>query len=294
MLHTCGIELSGLFAQAHPEPRAVVVALHGGGMSAGYFDGRAHPDISLLRLGPSLGFSVLALDRPGYGRSRSALPAGQSLREQAELVFAALDDFARTHAQGGGVFVIGHSYGLKVGIALAAHRRGGGLLGLDGSGAGYHYRPGLQPTNPDADTDADRSTVATRSPRELFWGTESLYPTGTFAPGMRPIAPVPSIESAESGRWPELLPVLAAEVRIPFQFTVAEHEQWWDADDEALAEYRMLFTSAPTVSVRRQPYAGHNISLGWAARAYHLAALAFAEQCLLARRRSAAEVESVP
>lgn len=292
MLHACGVELSGLLAQPSSEPRALVVALHGGGMTARYFDGRAYPDISLLRVGPSLGFSILALDRPGYGRSCSALPEGQSLREQAEIVFAALDDFGLTHALGSGVFVIGHSYGLKVGIALAAHRRGDGLLGLDGSGAVYRYRPGLQPAPPGADTEP--SNFATRSPRELFWGSESLYPPGTFAPGVRPIAPVPSIESAESAGWPELLPALAAEVRIPFQFTVAEHEQWWETGDEAIDEYRALFTSAPTVSVRRLPHAGHNVSLGWAARSYHLSALAFAEQCLLVRRRSAQAVESVP
>nr|BFE73882.1 hypothetical protein GCM10020092_071830 [Actinoplanes digitatis] len=30
----------------------------------------------------------------------------------------------------------------------------------------------------------------------------------------------------------------------------------------------------------RQPDAGHNISLGWAARSYHLRAFAFLEECL--------------
>jgi hypothetical protein len=30
-----------------------------------------------------------------------------------------------------------------------------------------------------------------------------------------------------------------------------------------------------------QPGAGHNISLGWAARSYHLEVLSFAERCLL-------------
>ncbi|NUK82657.1 alpha/beta hydrolase, partial [Streptomyces lunaelactis] len=36
-------------------PRAVVVALHGAGTGADYFDGRAHPDVSLLTLGARLG-----------------------------------------------------------------------------------------------------------------------------------------------------------------------------------------------------------------------------------------------
>jgi hypothetical protein len=54
----------------------------------------------------------------------------------------------------------------------------------------------------------------------------------------------------------------------------------------ALAEYRALFTAAPLLVVRRQPASGHNISLGWAARSYHLNALAFCEQCLLSSLRA--------
>jgi pimeloyl-ACP methyl ester carboxylesterase len=243
-------------------------------MTAEYFHGRAHPDLSLLTLGRRLGFSVLALDRPGYGRSRAAFPDGQSLREQTTTVFEALSIYASTHATGGGVFVVAHSYGLKLALHLAADPRGAGLLGLDGSGAVYRYQPALAP---------EAAAAEVRSPRQLFWGAESLYPPGTFDPGMRPVAPVPAIELRESARWTAMLPALAAEVRLPYQFTVAQDERWWQATDTDLVEYRALFPAGPGMTIRRQPAAGHNISLGWAARAYHLNALAFAEQCLLAR-----------
>ena len=286
MLRASSVELSGLLAEPATPPRALILALHGGGMTAGYFHGRAHPDLSLLRLGDRLGFTVLALDRPGYGRSSSFLPRGQVLSEQAGTVYGALDDFAARHATGAGVFVVGHSYGLKLGLFLAAHPRGKELLGVDGSGAAYRYQPALDPGAAETELTADGSVAsyASRSPRELFWGSESLYPPGTFTRGMRPIAAVPEIESDESARWPDLLPGVAAEVRVPFQFSVAEHEQWWQVTDADLAEYQALFTAAPHLVVRRQPAAGHNISLGWAARSYHLNALAFAEQCLLRRR----------
>jgi pimeloyl-ACP methyl ester carboxylesterase len=286
VLRAGSVELSGLLAEPATPPRALVLALHGGGMTAGYFHGRAHPDLSLLRLGHRLGFTVLALDRPGYGRSSSFLPRGQLLSEQADTVYGALDDFAARHATGAGVFVVGHSYGLKLGLFLAAHPRGKELLGLDGSGSAYRYQPALDPGAAETELTADGSVAsyASRSPRELFWGSESLYPPGTFTRGTRPIAAVPEIESDESARWPDLLPGVAAEVRVPFQFSVAEHEQWWQVTDADLAEYQALFTAAPHLVVRRQPAAGHNISLGWAARSYHLNALAFAEQCLLRRR----------
>jgi pimeloyl-ACP methyl ester carboxylesterase len=288
LLRAGGIELSGLLAEPDASPRALVLALHGGGMTAGYFHGRAHPDLSLLTLGRHLGFSVLALDRPGYGCSRAALPEGQSLREQAATVFEALDEFATTHTTGARVFVVAHSYGLKLALYLAAQPRRE-LLGLDGSGAVYRYVPDLAPTATAAEADADAD--GSRSPRELFWGPESLYPPGTFDPGMRPVAPVPVMESRESAAWTDMLPELAVQVRVPYQLTIAEHEQWWQSTDAALAEYRTLFPAAPQVIVRRQPAAGHNISLGWAARAYHLNALAFAEQCLLTRHNTSAAVD---
>ncbi len=268
-----GLELSGLLTVPVGRPRALVLALHGGGMTARYFHGRAHPDLSLLHLGRDLGFSVLALDRPGYGRSSADLPDGLSLQEQAATVFDALDGMASTHDTGAGVFVVGHSYGLKLALHLAAHPRGLTLLGLDGSGAAYRYARELTPGAPSAESVTERR-------RDLFWGAETLYPPATFQPGMRPVAPVPPIETRESGIWTLGLPALAAELRVPYQFTVAEHEQWWQVTDAALAEYGALFTAAPSVTIQRQPGAGHNISLGWAARAYHLRALAFAEQCL--------------
>jgi pimeloyl-ACP methyl ester carboxylesterase len=278
-----GTELSALLAEPDT-PRALVLALHGGGMTAEYFHGRAHPDLSLLALGRRLGFSVLAIDRPGYGRSRTAFPDGQSLHDQTTTVFEALDGFASRHATGDGVFIVAHSYGLKLALHLATHPRGAELLGLDGSGAVYRYQRDLPPSAAAADADADASTNTPGSRRELFWGDESLYPPGTFDLGMRPIAPVPASEMRESARWTEMLPALAADVRLPYQLTVAQHERWWQSTDADLVEYRALFRTTPLMTIRRQAAAGHNISLGWAARAYHLNALAFAEQCLQARK----------
>ena len=55
----------------------------------------------------------------------------------------------------------------------------------------------------------------------------------------------------------------------------AEEERWWDVRPETLARFRSLLASSPRVEIRRQIAAGHNVSLGWTARAYHLAAIAF-------------------
>ncbi len=90
-LEGAGVRLSALLAEpADGAPRAAVVALHGSGMNAAYFHARADPRLSLLALGPRLGYTVLALDRPGYGRSASAVLDGQRLAEQTRTVRAAL------------------------------------------------------------------------------------------------------------------------------------------------------------------------------------------------------------
>ncbi|WP_433603425.1 alpha/beta hydrolase [Nocardia sp. CA-135953] len=276
-----------MLAEPEGQPRALVLALHGGGMTARYFHGSAHPDLSLLTLGQSLGFSVLALDRPGYGHSSAAFPAGQSLREQTTTVFEALDSFTATHPIGAGVFIVGHSVGLTLALHLAADPRGRDLLGIDGSGAIWHYQPGIIPSETPPDTIADASPSNSRHSREIYWGADSLYPPGTFEPGVRPTAAVPDTEARESANWTAVLPSIAAEVRVPYQLSVSEYERCWRCTDADLAEYRALFRAASVMEIRRHPAAGHNISLGWAARSYHLAAFAFAERCLYAYRKPA-------
>ena len=58
-----GVPMSALVAEA-PEPKAVIVAIHGGGTTAIYFDCPGHPAYSLLQTGAAAGFTVIALDRP--------------------------------------------------------------------------------------------------------------------------------------------------------------------------------------------------------------------------------------
>ncbi|WP_258055681.1 alpha/beta hydrolase [Streptomyces sp. Ru62] len=275
VLDANGIPLSGLLGlPTDKPPRATVVALHGGGMRAGYFHCLAEPGLSLLTLGPRLGFAVLALDRPGYGRSAEHLPRGQTLHEQCATVQAALAGLDLHHAVGSGVFVVAHSYGGKLALALAA--AGTDLIGLDICGLGHRFA--VDP----------RRLVPLHDPRTaaLHWGPLALYPAHTFRLATALVGPMPEREEREVRHWPRILAALAPQVRVPVRFTFAEFERWWRHDDEALAELTALFAAAQ-VRVDRLPESGHNVSLGWTARAYHLRALAFLEECLAARRLAA-------
>ncbi|GGT03956.1 MULTISPECIES: alpha/beta hydrolase [Streptomyces] len=278
VLDALGVPVSGLLAEpSSGAPRAVVVALHGGGIRAGYFDGHTEPGHSLLELGADLGFTVLALDRPGYGESAPFLPEGLGTQEQAMLLRAALRDFARTHGTGDGFFVVAHSNGAKPGLAMAAQDHEESIIGLDVSGLGS--------TPAAADTIPRHGTG--RMDWYRHWGDPGLYPAGTFRRCRALLAPIPAQEIREFPLWPDMYPGIAASVRAPVRFTFAEQEPWWRSDARAVADLTAPLAST-RVRVDHQPDAGHNISLGWAARAYHLRVLAFLEECLLTRRTTAA------
>jgi pimeloyl-ACP methyl ester carboxylesterase len=277
-LDAAGLRLSALLAEPRETPRAVVVALHGAGMSAGYFDGQAHPEVSLLALAMRLGFTVLAVDRPGYGASAPQLPEGQRLSEQSRALRAALDGFAARHPVGAGFFLLAHSFGGKLALTLAAEHPDRDLLGLDVSGCGHRYAVAAEQLR--------GGPQAAHWKRN--WGALGLYPPGTFRGSEHVVVPVPREERTEGERWPERFPELAARIRVPVRFTFAEQESWWRHDRHSVAELAARLHNAPRVLVDRQPRAGHNISLGWAARAYHLRALGFLEECLLHREAAGA------
>ncbi|GHE16135.1 alpha/beta hydrolase [Streptomyces alanosinicus] len=259
-----GVQLSGLLCEpVSRTPRAMVVALHGAGMRAGYFHGQAHPSLSLLTLGAALGFSVLALDRPGYGSSSARFPDGRSLTEQSAALHAALADIRGRYATGAGIFLLAHSFGGKLALTHAAESPAGHLLGVDVSGCGHQYAAG---------SDKVLGSQDRRAAWQLHWGPLRLYPARTHTTSRGLVAPMPPRETADALTWPSVFRTLAPRIRLPVRLTFAEHERWWRHDDQALDEIRDAVSGAP-VQVDRQPDAGHNISLGWAARRYHLRAL---------------------
>ena len=276
-----GVTLSGLLAEPADgtEPLALVVALHGAGMHAGYYHAGAAPGLSLLELGSELGYNVWAPDRPGHGASADLPNESVGLFDQARILHDAIEAFVADHPVGAGVFLMGHSYGLKVAFTMAAERRGHSLLGLDGAGSGIRYaftfpQPGVERIAPETQP----------GDRGASWGPSTSYPKGTFSRKVLPLHSVPAIQAEEGARWPDDLRAMADRIDIPIRLTFGEHDRLWMTDEAHFAELRSLLGHVPRLVIDSEPDAGHNISLGWAARPYHLKALAFADDCILSRR----------
>src|SRR6202044_4257149 len=102
-----GVPMSALVAEA-ADPRAVIVAIHGGGYTAKYFDCPGHPESSLLRAGVAQGYTVVALDRPGYGSSAPYPETMASPEQRTQLAYGAVDRILGEQPRGAGVFLMAH------------------------------------------------------------------------------------------------------------------------------------------------------------------------------------------
>jgi len=270
-----GVPMSGLLAEVST-PRAVIVALHGGATTSAYFDCPGRADISLLRSAPRHGFTVLALDRPGFGSSALYSDAFDDTVRRIDMTFAAIEKMLGDRDRGVGIFVLAHSNGSELALRLAADDRGADLLGVEISGTGLHY----QDTAAAVLADASRDNVPAGL-RELLWEPADLYPAGVSGSVRIKGGPVsPGYEGSLVANWRRDLPELAARVRIPVRYTLGEHERVWSTGVTAMVEIGALFTSAPQVQTHSHSGGGHNLSLGHSAPAYHRGVLDFAEECI--------------
>jgi pimeloyl-ACP methyl ester carboxylesterase len=273
-----GVPMSALVAEA-PNPRAVIVAIHGGGTTAVYFDCPGHPSLSLLRAGAERGFTVLALDRPGHGASTPYPEAMARPEQRVHLAYGAVDRILGERPRGAGLFVMAHSGGCELALRMAADNRD--LLGIELAGTGRRYHPAAR----------EVLKVATRDHRpaglrELLWHPPELYPADVRT-GITNSSTAPAYEDAMVTNWARQdFPALAPAVRVPVQFSVAEHERVWQSDSAELAEIAALFSGSPRFTINEQLGAGHNISLGHTAAAYHSKVLSFVEECVVARGNS--------
>jgi pimeloyl-ACP methyl ester carboxylesterase len=283
-----GVPMSALVAET-PEPRAVVVAFHGGASTAAYFDCPGHPRLSLLRAGAVLEYTVIALDRPGYGASAPYPDAMQHPEQRVALAYGAVDKILGSNPRGAGLFLLAHSAGCELAVRMAVDERAqhAGLLGVELAGTGLQYA--------DDANEVLKTAIATTRPvglRALLWQPEDLYPPDVLS-GMTNSSTGALYEMGMTKSWPlQDFPALAPRVRVPVQFSVAEHERVWRSDPETLAQIGAMFTASPRFVINEQSSTGHNLSLSVNAAAYHSTVLSFVGECVVAQKDTSEAMEA--
>jgi pimeloyl-ACP methyl ester carboxylesterase len=283
-----GVPMSGLIAVA-PDPRAVVVAFHGGSSTAAYFDCPGHPSLSLLRLGADNGYTMVALDRPGYGSSAPYPEAMERPEQRVALAYGAIDKILGSNPRGVGLFLVGHSAGCELVVRMATDDQAArtDLIGLELAGTGVQYDAAM--------ADIMKSATATQRPtglREMLWQPADLYPPDVLS-GMTNSSTGALYEMGMTKSWPRQdFPALAPRVRVPVQFSVAEHERVWRSDPETLAQIGAMFTASPRFALNEQSGTGHNLSLSVNAAAYHEKVLSFVTECVVAHRGTSEAMEA--
>ncbi len=281
-----GIPMSGLLATAS-DPRATVVAVHGGATTSAYFDCPGHPRSSLLRLGAALGFAVIALDRPGFGDSAPHADEMADPARRVDLAYGAVNGTLGERTRGAGLFIVAHSAGCELALRMAADERGVQLLGLEIAGTGRrHQRIAREVLS------RPRLSDIRKGVRELLWQDAHLYPPEIIEGAVRG-SWSPAYEAAVVANWQKRdFPALATRTQIPVRFSLADHEQFWECGQAGLTDVAGMFTASPRVVINEQRDSPHNLSLGQTAAAYHLGVLSFVEECIAARETRGDEAES--
>ncbi|MEN0136006.1 MAG: alpha/beta hydrolase [Rhodococcus sp. (in: high G+C Gram-positive bacteria)] len=270
------LRLSGRIARPHTERHGLVVALHGGTYDSGYYD---RGPGSLLELGALLGYTVVALDRPGYGSTTSCDPAVLSFPAQTRILAAAVDTIAGDLGRTGDVVLVGHSIGGMLALQVASHTRDP-LRGVEVSGLGEFWQPGLREMWASMISDAPALVLPPDAHAHVMFGPDDTHTVDQVELDARLLRPLPMPELTDVVQWSTALPSVAAKVAVPVSLTLAEHDNIWQSSAEARDALAGHFTSAPTVQTDLFRHAGHSIELHSRARAYALRQLAFVEECL--------------
>lgn len=262
----------------------LLVALHGGTYSKEYFTVAGSPAGSFVQVANRNGFSVLAIDRPGYGTSGHLSDEDNTFARQAEILDAAIGQILpRTGATS--VVLVGHSIGGMIGLELAARPPSWNLIGISATGCGA-----IIPGGGAADTlaglplsgivdlpQADRDRV--------MFGPPGSYSGEALEAAHGSYAPVPAKELSNAPAWPrQRLAGVAPKIKVPVHNALAEFDALWDSSDGARATFVQMFPENPRVEAELIRGVGHSIDHHSAGIVVHLKQLAFAHECAVVAR----------
>lgn len=201
------LTLSARIRRPCQQPRGVIVALHGGTYDSGYYDTGSD---SLLDLAATLGYLVVAVDRPGYGATHGADPELLTFDAQTTILSQALLRVWTDIGQRARLVLIGHSIGGMLALRAAAARPAVPLRGVEVSGMGELWQPGLREMWGSLIGDAAEVTVPANAHNQVMYGPEGTFDAARQATFTALQRPIPMPELIDVVAWSDRLPSVAA------------------------------------------------------------------------------------
>ena len=257
----------------------LIVAIHGGSYTSTYFD---LPGRSLLEAAATNGIPIVAIDRPGYGKSPPLPPSKMDLAGQASFLIDALSEVWHQYGDGcTGIFLVGHSIGAAIAATIASNPGNLPLLGLAISGVGLNTNPGDHERWRSM-PDTFHVDLPTAIKDMVMFG-----PSGSFAVDMpnasRP-ADAPAVKAellAITGSWHGSAPGILGRIALPVHYRQAEFDRLWVVNEDEVGAFADALTASPLVDARMVPATGHCIDFHHFGPALHLQQLGFARECAL-------------
>lgn len=268
--------------------RPLIASLHGGTYNAQYFDVAGSRHGSFMDLAAGLGYSVVSFNRPGYGGSSALTPDDNTFNRHAELLAAAIAQAAESWTAQG-VVLIGHSIGGMIAAMIAAADIDFRLLGTSVTGMGAVIRAGgpaqaLASLPPDATVDLPYDQRD-----QVMFGPEYTRTAAGIERAHASYAPVPVRELIQAPDWPdEHLAEIAPRIQVPVHNELGEFDALWDSTPANVEQFARMLTGAAFVDASIARGTGHSIDHHILGHALHLRQLAFAGECELWGRQTAA------
>ena len=261
--------------------RPLIVALHGGTYTSGYFD---VPGYSLLNLAAAVGAPVIALDRPGYEGTTAFAPADATIANNAERLEHLIGElWRRDGADCPGIVLIGHSIGGAIATTIAAAGPSWPMLGLAISGVGLET---ARESGPAWAALPALPTIQLPGPVKdmLMFGPEWTFAADMPELGHTADAPVPRAELIDIvTTWPTNARQIIAKVKVPVHSRQGEFDRLWIVDDRQVADFGAGFVASSDVDAAIFANAGHCIDFHKLGPAFQLEQLGFALRCCVRR-----------
>lgn len=277
-------ELSGLSYRPDGAlaPRTpLVIAIHGGTYTSGYFD---IAGCSLFAQAAANRIPLIAPDRPGYENSLELAPAGMNIAGQARYITSVLSDAWLRHGAGtAGIVLIGHSIGAAIAAQVAANLADQPgdfpLLGLAISGVCLNTPPEFGPLWAQL---PDTPKVGMPPPVKdmVMFGPEGSYDAEVVRASDSANAEAPKAELLDIvGGWHSHAADILGRIRVPVHYRQAEVDRLWIVNQGEVDNFAKALSKAARVDAEMMLGTGHCIDLHHVGRSLQLQQLAFALQC---------------